>query len=357
MFLRLSRPLVFVKVLFTSLVIYKTRSLVFASEKPLPIVINTWPFTNATEKAWEVINNEGSSSLDAVEAGCTTCEVEQCDGTVGYGGSPSEDGETTLDAMIMDGVTHDVGAVGCLKRVKSAISVARSVMEHSKETFLVGEDATRFAIEMGFKEESLSTNHSIDIWKKWLRNNCQPNYRQNVIPDPTKSCGPYKPLKQKRSHVTPKSNQYISDKNHDTIGMIVIDKEGNIAGGTSTNGANHKVPGRVGDSPIAGAGAYVDNDVGGAAATGDGDVMMRFLPSLITVEYMRQGKSPQEAAQLALGRIVKYYPGFSGGIVAVNRSGEHGGAAHGWTFFKYSVVSPKLGGKVQVISVKPTENL
>ncbi|KAK3741573.1 hypothetical protein QZH41_012518 [Actinostola sp. cb2023] len=214
-------------------------------------------------------------------------------------------------------------------------------------------NTTKFAIGMGFKEESLNTNHSIDMWKKWIENNCQPNYRQNVIPDPTKSCGPYKPLKENSIHKD-KSNQYIDDKNHDTIGMIVIDRDGNIAGGTSTNGASYKIPGRVGDSPIAGAGAYVDNDVGGAAATGDGDVMMRFLPSLVTVEYMRQGKSPEEAAQLALARIVKYYPGFNGGVVAVNKSGEYGAAAHGWTFFKYSVVSPQLGGKVRVISVKPT---
>ncbi|KAK3741572.1 hypothetical protein QZH41_012517 [Actinostola sp. cb2023] len=104
------------KVFFSTLVFYKVHRTVVALDKPLPIVINTWPFTNATEKAWQVINTEGSSSLDAVEAGCTVCEVEQCDGTVGYGGSPSEDGETTLDAMIMDGVTHDVGAVGCLKK-------------------------------------------------------------------------------------------------------------------------------------------------------------------------------------------------------------------------------------------------
>ncbi|EDO49709.1 predicted protein [Nematostella vectensis] len=292
-------------------------------EASLPIVINTWgpPFTNATAQAWKVISS-GSSALDAVEVGCSVCEVEQCDGTVGYGGSPNEDGETTLDAMIMDGITHDVGAVGCLKRVKNAIGVARSVMEHSKETFLVGEDATRFAIQMGFKEENLTTKASMDMWKKWKSNKCQPNYRQNVVPNPSTSCGPYKPKSDKR--YTSKVNKEVDRNNHDTIGMVVVDANGNMAGGTSTNGASHKVPGRVGDSPIAGSGAYVDNEVGGAAATGDGDVMMRFLPSLVAVEYMRQGKPPTQAAQMALGRIVKYYPDFSGGLVAVNKQGEYG---------------------------------
>ncbi|XP_031564965.1 N(4)-(Beta-N-acetylglucosaminyl)-L-asparaginase-like isoform X2 [Actinia tenebrosa] len=322
---------------FWSLVIFKVNDAVFSES--LPIVINTWgpPFTNATLKAWEVINTKGSSSLDAVEAGCTECEVEQCDGTVGYGGS----------------VTHDVGAVGCLKDIKNAIGVARSVMKYTKETFLVGEDATKFAKDMGFKEESLSTNNSIDLWKSWKKKNCQPNFRQNVVPDPIKSCGPYKPVKEKRVQNLDKTNHDIDENNHDTIGMVVIDADGNMAGGTSTNGASHKVPGRVGDSPIPGAGAYVDNDVGGAAATGDGDIMMRFLPSLVAVEYMRQGKSPTQAAELAMSRIAKYYPKFNGGLVAVNKAGEYGGAAHGWTFFKYSVVSPKLGGKVTVVPVKP----
>jgi N4-(beta-N-acetylglucosaminyl)-L-asparaginase len=151
-----------------------------------------------------------------VENGCHECEVQQCDHSVGFGGSPDEDGETTLDAMIMDGVTHDVGAVGCLKRIKSAISVARKVMEHTLQTFLVGEDATRFAVEMGFKEESLQTNFSRNLWQDWKENNCQPNYWKNVVPDPTKSCGPYhlpQEHKEKQKKIA----------GHDTIGNVGYD--------------------------------------------------------------------------------------------------------------------------------------
>eukprot|EP01097_Dermamoeba_algensis_P008385 TRINITY_DN5587_c0_g1_i1.p1 TRINITY_DN5587_c0_g1~~TRINITY_DN5587_c0_g1_i1.p1 ORF type:complete len:258 (-),score=48.40 TRINITY_DN5587_c0_g1_i1:108-881(-) len=243
--------------------------------------------------------------------------------------------------MIMDGVTHDVGSVGCLKRIKSAISVARAVMEYTKHTLLVGEDATQFAIQMGFKEENLTTPHSRKMHADWLANNCQPNFWQNVFPNNTASCGPYKPLPptwfNERAQRTP--NQHVSDKSHDTIGMVAIDQSGNVACGTSTNGANNKIKGRVGDSPIAGAGAYVDNDVGGAAATGDGDVMMRFLPSFQAVQNMQAGMTPKQAAEDAIRRVLRFYPTFSGGIVAVNKNGQHGGAAHGWaSFFSYSVI-------------------
>ncbi|XP_071951860.1 N(4)-(Beta-N-acetylglucosaminyl)-L-asparaginase-like [Antedon mediterranea] len=305
----------------------------------LPVVINTWAFTNATKIAWKILAN-GGSALDGVEKGCTQCEIEQCDGTVGFGGSPDESGETTLDAMIMDGVTHDVGSVADLRRVKSAISVARSVMTYSKETLIVGESATQFAVEMGFKSESLSTDKSKQIWEDWKKNNCQPNYRNNVSPDPTTSCGPYTPLKVLQAahkNSEPRFSKDISITNHDTIGMVIVDTEGNLAGGTTTNGANHKVPGRVGDSPIAGAGAYVDNDVGGAAATGDGDVMMRFLPSYQAVESMRQGMDPATAAQDAIKRILRFYPKFSGALVAVNKTGNYGAACHGFGTFHYSV--------------------
>jgi N4-(beta-N-acetylglucosaminyl)-L-asparaginase len=161
----------------------------------LPVVINTWPFIEATEEAMDSLKS-GGTYLDAVEKGCSKCETLQCDGSVGYGGSPDELGNTTLDAMIMDGVSHDVGSVGCLKRVKSAISVARAVMEYSEHTLLVGKDATNFAVQMGFKEESLNTNKSLGIWKSWKENNCQPNYRQHVQPDPTRFCGPYHPKRK-----------------------------------------------------------------------------------------------------------------------------------------------------------------
>ncbi|GFY78052.1 n(4)-(Beta-N-acetylglucosaminyl)-L-asparaginase [Trichonephila inaurata madagascariensis] len=308
----------------------------------IPLVINTWGFTNGTAKAWDAIIN-GRSALDAVEEGCSQCEIEQCDHTVGYGGSPDENGETTLDAMIMDGVTHNVGGVAALRRVKSAISVARKVLENTKHSLLVGDQATQFALSMGFKEESLATDYSLKLWKDWKQSNCQPNFWVNVVPDPKESCGPYK---DSNSIKSPRSNSDKSDfgiDNHDTIGMIVIDSNGRIAGGTSSNGAKFKIPGRVGDSPIPGSGVYVDQNVGGAAATGDGDVMMRFVPSYNTVENMRNGMNPTQAANDSINRIIAKYPSFSGAIIAATINGEYGAACHGMEKFPFSVVNRKFG--------------
>ncbi|RMC13996.1 hypothetical protein DUI87_09080 [Hirundo rustica rustica] len=245
-----------------------------ASAAALPVVINTWAFRTAAETAWRVLES-GGSELDAVERGCGQCEIDQCDGSVGYGGSPDESGETTLDAMIMDGNTMEVGAVADLRHVKNAIGVARKVIEYTKHTLLVGES-----------------------------------------------------------------------------GMVVIGVSGTVASGTSTNGAIHKLPGRVGDSPIAGAGSYADSTAGGAAATGDGDIMMRFLPSYQAVEYMRMGTDPTVACQKVISRIQKYAPKFFGAIICANTTGSYGAACNkipGFTQFHFMVSSPLLS--------RPTEQV
>lgn len=215
-----------------------------AKSNNFPIVINTWPFTHATEKAWATLNSTNDILL-SIEDGCSVCEEMRCDGTVGYGGSPDESGETTLDALIIDGRTHDSGSVAGLKRVKNAISVARAVMDYTKHTLLVGDAATQFAIDMGFKQENLHAVESMQKWIDWYSNSCQPNFRQNVVPDSSNSCGPYKPVCRKSSKFkkTKRFNENISQNSHDTIGMIAINKDGDIAAGTSTNGASHKIPG------------------------------------------------------------------------------------------------------------------
>ncbi|XP_075053547.1 N(4)-(beta-N-acetylglucosaminyl)-L-asparaginase [Mixophyes fleayi] len=314
------------------------------SQPSLPLVINTWPFRSATQTAWQRLA-AGGSALDAVEKGCAQCEIDQCDGTVGYGGSPDESGETTLDAMIMDGNSMEAGAVANLKRIKNAIGVARAVMEHTKHTFLVGESASLFAESMGFVCEDLTTNRSLSIYTKWLDQHCQPNFRKNVIPDPAKSCGPYKPLGGLQNGKTASPQEKVDLHSHDTIGMIAIDKKGNVATGTSTNGASHKIPGRVGDSPVIGSGSYADSSVGGAAATGDGDTMMRFLPSYQAVENMRMGADPSAACQKAIARIQKHVPVFFGAIICANKTGSYGAAcskAPGFSQFHYTVFKPGL---------------
>ncbi|KAF7546926.1 hypothetical protein G7Z17_g8086 [Cylindrodendrum hubeiense] len=314
-----------------------------------PMVINTWggDFTAATDAAFSALQRDGASVLDAVEIGCLTCERNQCDGSVGFGGSPDENCETTLDAMIMDGATMKSGAVAALRRVRDAISVARHVLEYTTHTLLAGDFATQFAIQNGFKDESLSTEASTKQCLAWRESLCQPNYRLNVSPDPASSCGPYEP--QTKGNL----GEHASQASHDTLSLIALHADGTMAAGTTTNGASHKIPGRVGDGPITGSGSYVDADVGGCGATGDGDIMMRFLPCYQAVENLRRGMSPTEAAEDAVLRMVRKYPHISSGIVVVNNKGEHGAAGSGWTF-TYSYRGGAMGS-TQVMTIPPVE--
>lgn len=272
-----------------------------------PVVVSTWSFgKKANARAWEVLHG-GGKAIDAVEKGINDAELDPENNSVGWGGLPDENGEVTLDACIHDGPTHRGGAVGCLKRIRTAISVARKVLEKTRHTFLVGEDATEFAKKMGFKEQSLLTEKAKKIWEAWKAD--------------------------------PRRNRFWRDRDrgHDTIGMVALDRNGDLCAGCSTSGLAFKIPGRVGDSPILGAGAYCDNGVGAAAATGNGDVMMRFLPSYQAVEFMRMGLSPGAACRAALKRIVDKGYRISAGLIAVDREGRVGAARIGWAEFPYSV--------------------
>ncbi|KID77804.1 N(4)-(Beta-N-acetylglucosaminyl)-L-asparaginase [Metarhizium brunneum] len=323
-----------------------------ASTAP-PVVIHTWggPFTVAADAAHDALTN-ARSVLDAVQIGGAACESNQCDGTVGHGGSPSENCETTLDAMIMDGNTLNVGAVGALRRVKHAIAVARHVLEYTGHTMLVGDSATRFAAQNGFKEEDLATDRSRDMCEQWKRNQCQPNSWVGVVPDPKSSCGPYTPLENGASETAPgQDGGDIKGRGHDTISLVALGKDGSMAAGTTTNGKAYKIPGRVGDGPIAGSGSYVDSLVGGCGATGDGDLMMRFLPCYQAVENMRRGMSPAAAAEDAVRRMVKRFPDIQAGVVVLNNKGEHAAAASGW-HFTYSFRGQGMN-KTHVVQVDP----
>ena len=267
--------------------------------KAVPAVLSTWAFgKKANAAAWEILA-KGGSSLDAVEKGINDAELDPSNDSVGYGGLPNEDGEVTLDAVLMHGPRHAAGAVGCLKRIKTPISVARRVLDSTKHTFLVGDDVTKFAVKMGFKEESLTTEKSRKAWEAWKA-------------DPKRA----------------------SFWNHDTIGMVAVDAKGDVTAGCSTSGLSFKIAGRVGDSPIVGSGAYCDNDIGGAAATGNGDVMMRFCPSIVAVELMRAGKSPSEACAASLARIAAKGYKAGGALIALSKSGEFGFAQLNYPDFK-----------------------
>tara|TARA_R110002051_G_scaffold201488_1_gene268240 strand:- start:378 stop:1340 length:963 start_codon:yes stop_codon:yes gene_type:complete len=258
-----------------------------------PIVICTWNFSNATAKAWEVLSS-GGNSLDAVEQGVMIEEADVDNQTVGKGGRPDRDGNVTLDACIMD--KHgNCGAVVCLQNITHAVSVARKVMDDTPHVMLAGKGAEQFAYENGFKKEELLTEKSKQEWIEW------------------KKTSQYKPI--------------INIENHDTIGMLAIDKNGDISGACTTSGMAYKYGGRVGDSPIIGAGLFVDNEVGGATATGVGEEVVRTVGSFLIVELMRQGKSPQEACEEGVKRIMaknKDRNDFQIGFIAMNKKGETG---------------------------------
>lgn len=311
------------------------------AQQPFPLVINTWPFVSATEAAWLALE-QGGTRLDAVERGCAKCETEQCDGSVGFGSVPDSTGEVTLDALIMDGPTHDAGAVACLRGVREAVSVARSVMTHTAHTMLVGEKASDFARMMGFEQwrGRSETTASLSAYLNWQNNDCQPNYFRALDGGNT-SCPPYPSPTADRAYQLPIQQPRAQfglgkqdrDRNdHDTIGMIALDADGEIALATSTNGANHKVAGRVGDTPVIGSGGYLENEVGAAVGTGDGDILMRFSPAARAVWAMGAGISPTEACEAALRPIGAAFPDFCGALVCANKAGDVGAAVWGCGF-------------------------
>jgi N4-(beta-N-acetylglucosaminyl)-L-asparaginase len=263
-----------------------------------PIVLSTWRFgIQANEAAWNVLKNNGRA-LDAVEAGVKIPEGDPEERSVGYGGRPDRDGRVTLDACIMDELSN-IGSVGCLEFIKHPISVARAVMEKTPHVMLVGEGALRFALTQGFKKENLLTKESEKEWKEWLKTS------------------QYKPI--------------ANIENHDTIGMIALDANGNLSGACTTSGMAFKMHGRLGDSPIIGAGLYVDNEIGAATATGHGEEVIRISGSHLVVELMRQGLSPQKACEEAVARIVKLMNNrkknlkdIQVGFIALNKEGEYG---------------------------------
>ncbi|MDY7396032.1 N(4)-(beta-N-acetylglucosaminyl)-L-asparaginase [Aureibaculum sp. 2210JD6-5] len=277
------------------------------AEASLPLVICTWNFSNATAKAWETLQS-GKSALDAVEQGCRVEEADLKNTTVGNGASPDRDGNVTLDASIMNS-QGDCGAVVYMQNITHAISVARKVMEDTPHVMLAGKGAEQFAYESGFKKENLLTESSKKAWEEWKVNS------------------EYKPI--------------INIENHDTIGMLAVDKNGHICGGCTTSGLAYKMAGRVGDSPIIGSGLFVDNEIGGAVATGLGEEVVKTVGSFLVVELMRQGKSPQEACEEAIKRIVSKpnsnYKDFQVGYIAVNKKGETGSYSihKGFSMAKY----------------------
>lgn len=277
-----------------------------SSTQGKPLIISTWKHgIEANAEAWKTLKN-GGSVLDAVEKGVMIPEADPENLSVGIGGLPDREGQVTLDASIM-GPDGSCGSVVYLQHIKHPICVARKVMEETPHVMMAGEGALQYALSQGFEKENLLTEKAEAAWKEWLKES------------------QYKPI--------------INVENHDTIGLLAIDEEGDIAGACTTSGLAFKMNGRVGDSPIIGSGLFVDNAIGGAVCTGLGEEVIKSVASFLAVEKMRDGASPQEACEIAIARIMEkspHYKDFQVGIIAINKAGEYGShAIHPW--FNYAL--------------------
>ena len=272
-----------------------------------PLVLSSGNGIRAVEKAMALLKS-GGNTLDAVVEGVTLVEDDPEDQGVGYGGFPNAEGEVELDASVMYGPTGAAGAVGALKSVRHAAQVARLVMQRTNRVFLVGEGALRFALAHGFQKEDLLTEKSRLAWLKWKE---ELNNDDDWVAPP----------KREDAKEAPRS--------HGTINCLALDSAGDMSGVTTTSGLPFKLPGRVGDSPIIGAGLYVDNQVGAAGSTGNGEANIRVVGAHTVVEFMRQGREPEQACLEALKRVVDLYKGHPPNLnfYALNKKGESAAAA------------------------------
>jgi len=296
----------------TSAVGISAPSILLSSQEKInmnnPIVLSTWKHgIPANDAACKILKN-GGSALDAVETGAKVPEADPESSSVGFGGLPDEQGKVTLDACIMDH-TGNCGSVAFIQNIKHPISVARKVMEETKHVMLAGEGARQFAVSKGFEEMDLLTDVSRKKWEEW---------------------------KKKQFKQTPHDT-------HDTISVLAQDSKGNLSGACTTSGWAYKLHGRVGDSPIIGAGLYVDNEIGCAAATGLGEEVIKTTGSFLVVELMRQGYEPTKACEEALKRVIKRHngnPDFQIAYIAIRKDGIIGSACLKWTF-EYALAQEK----------------
>lgn len=302
-----------------------------------PIIVSTWADgKQVNAEAWKILNTQGRA-LDAVESGARWME-DQLNCCVGLGGYPDRDGFVTLDSCIMDEHAN-CGAVAAIRQIKHPVSVARKVMELTPHVLLAGEGAQQFALENGFKKEPAELSEPAkEAYKKWLEKS---DYKPEINIENKKTSGPFAPA-------------FFEDgtPNHDTMGTIALDASGNLSGAVTTSGMAFKMHGRVGDSPIIGAGLFVDNEVGAATSSGLGEEVIRICGTHLVVEYMRQGFSPEAACRKAVERIVnrdkEKAKTIQVGFLAIDKNGRYGAFA----IQKGFVFAVKSNGEDGIIPAK-----
>jgi N4-(beta-N-acetylglucosaminyl)-L-asparaginase len=290
-----------------------------------PVVIASRNGLHASERAMELLL-EGVDTLEAVVSGVGIVEADPEDTSVGYGGLPNGAGVVQLDSSVMHGPSRGAGSVAALEGFKHPSRVAMAVMKHTDHVLLVGAGARQFARELGFPEENLLTERAREAWLRWRAGLSD---RDDYL-SPEQS--EYELSKSGLSHELEEEREY------GTINCCAVDASGDVSGVTTTSGLAFKIPGRVGDSPIIGAGLYVDNDVGAAGSTGRGEAVIKSCGSMLIVENMRRGLAPKDACLEALRRIVHYtvekrlldeeeHPNYNVSFYAVNKQGDYGAAA------------------------------
>jgi N4-(beta-N-acetylglucosaminyl)-L-asparaginase len=278
-----------------------------------PVAVASANGLRAVQKAFDMLM-QGADTLDSIVEGVKIQELDPNDDSVGYGGLPNADGVVQLDASCMHGPTKRAGAVGCLENIKTPSEVAKLILKYTNHIFLVGEGARRFALSYGFKEEDLMTEHSREAWLRW-RANLNPDDNFLDVPD----------------------SDHMTITKTGTINCDAVTPQGDISSITTTSGLSWKIPGRVGDSPVIGAGQYCDNDIGAAGSTGRGESNIKVCGGFLTVEHMRRGMKPTDACMETLKRVVaateprlidaQGRPKFGLNFYAVNKRGEFGAAS------------------------------
>ena len=327
-----------------------------------PLIISSANGLQALDKGMDILK-KGGDTLDAVVATVTVVEDDPNDDSVGYGGLPNEEGEVELDASVMHGPTHRAGAVASVRRIRNVARLAKTVMENTNHTMIVGDGARRFALAQGFEEMNLLTEHSRKIWLAWKAKSSF-NWRPGIdSPEWKEHLAMLFDGDEKQIAY---AERVIAHPPTGTIPCMAVDAKGDISATTTTSGLSWKIPGRVGDSPIIGAGCYVDNEVGAAGSTGKGEENIKICGGHTIIEMMRQGKSPTDACLEAMARVARNYKNdkkklgtFHLYFYAINKDGVHGAASlwrNGYEANKQASYAVHDGTEARLVPCKPFFN-
>jgi N4-(beta-N-acetylglucosaminyl)-L-asparaginase len=333
-----------------------------AAQGKRPLIISSANGVNALGRGMDILK-KGGDTLDAVVAAVTVVEDDPNDDSVGYGGLPNEQGEVELDASVMHGPTHRAGSVASVRRIKNVSRLAKTVMEHTNHVMIVGDGARRFAVDEGFEEMNLLTEHSRKIWLAWKAStsfNWRPGIDSPEWKDKMSAIFQDTPEDQA---LLAYAQRVIAHPPTGTIPCMAVNEKGEISATTTTSGLAWKIPGRVGDSPIIGAGCYVDNEVGAAGSTGKGEENIKICGGHTIVEMMRKGMSPKDACLEAMARVARNYNNdkkklgtFHIYFYAINKDGQHGAASlwrNGYEPSKHAMYAVHDGTESKLVECAP----